>query len=87
MTYEELKELKNDTTIVINYPSGRNEITLYNKKLLKETTNIFKAQYMFASEMVSIDRIRLATKEDVDLYINNQHRKIVELERKLKAGL
>ena len=36
MTYEELKELKNDTTIVINYPSGRNKITLFNKELLKE---------------------------------------------------
>ena len=87
MTYEELKELKNDTTIVINYPSGRNKITLFNKELLKEATNVFKARYMFASEMVSIDRIRLATKEDVDLYINNQYRKIVELERKLKEGV
>lgn len=87
MTYEELKELKNDTTIVINYLSGRIEVTLFKKELLKEATSIFKARYMFLSEAVSLDRIRLATKEDIDLYILNKHRKVVQLERELKAGL
>lgn len=91
MTYEELKELKNDTTIVINYLSGRIEVTLFKKELLKEATSVFKARYMFNymfyGEAVSLDRIRLATKEDIDLYILNKHRKVVQLERELKAGL
>lgn len=87
MTYEELKELKNDTTIVINYPSGRIEVTLFKKELLKEATSVFKARYMFNGEAVILERIRLATKEDIDLYILNKHRKVVQLERELKAGL
>lgn len=87
MTYEELKELKNDTTIVITYASGRVEVTLYKRDLLRAASEARKECYMYYSERVSLDRIRLATKEDIDLYILGKQRKLDQLERKLKAGL
>lgn len=87
MTYEELKELKNDTTIVINYPSGRNEVTLFKRDSLKEANETRGAHYLLGIEQVKLNAIRLATKEDVDFYILNKRRIIDQLERDLLAGL
>ena len=87
MTYKELKELKNDTTIVINYPSGRNEVILFKKDCLKEANETREAHYLLGIEQIKLNAIRLAQKEDVDLYILNKRRIIDQLEKNLLAGL
>ena len=87
MTYEELKELKNDTTIVIMRASGNNQVTLYKKDCLKEANETRKAHYLLGIEQVKLNAIRLATKDDVDFYILNKRRIIDQLERELLAGL
>ena len=87
MTYEELKELKNDTTIVINYPSGRIEVTLYKRDCLKEANETREAHYLLGIEQVKLNAIRLATKEDVYFYILNKRKIIDQLDNELLAGL
>ena len=87
MTYEELKELKNDTTIVIMRASGKNEVILFKKDCLKEANETRKAHYLLGIEQVKLNAIRLATKEDIDLYILNKRKIIDQLERELLAGL
>ena len=87
MTYNELKELKNDTTIVINYPSGRIEVTLYKRDCLKEANETREAHYLLGIEQIKLNAIKLATKEDIDLYILNKRKIIDQLEQNLLAGL
>lgn len=87
MTYKELKELKNNTTIVIMRASGRNEVILFKKDCLKEANETREAHYLLGIEQVKLNAIRLATKEDVDLYILNKRRIMDQLERNLLAGL
>ena len=87
MTYKELKELKNDTTIVINYLSGRIEVTLFKRDCLKEANETREDHYLLGIEQIKLNAIRLATKEDIDLYIINKRRIIDTLERKLLAGI
>ena len=73
--------MKNDTTIVITYPSGRIEVTLYKRD------NFFNGAYYHKGERIPEKNIRLATKEDVDLYILNRQRQLDQLERELRSGL
>ena len=87
MTYKELKELKNDTTIVIMRASGRNEVILFKKDCLKEANETREAHYLLDIEQVKLNAIRLATKEDIDLYILNKRKIIDQLEQNLLAGL
>ena len=87
MTYKELKELKNDTTIVIMRASGRNEVILFKKDCLKEASETRKAHYLLGIEQVKLNAIRLAKKDDVDFYILNKRRIIDQLENELLAGL
>lgn len=87
MTYEELKELKNDTTIVIMRASGKNEVILFKKDCLKEANETRKAHYLLGIEQVKLNAIRLATKDDVDFFILNKRRIIDQLENELLAGL
>ena len=87
MTYKELKELKNDTTIVVMRASGRNEVILFKKDCLKGANETRKAHYLLGIEQVSLNAIRLAQKEDVDLYILNKRKIIDQLEQNLLAGL
>ena len=87
MTYKELKELKNDTTIVINYPSGRIEVALYKRDCLKEANETREAHYLLGIEQIKLNAIKLATKEDIDLYILNKRKIIDQLEQNLLAGL
>ena len=87
MTYKELKELKNDTTIVIVRASGRNEVTLFKRDCLKEANETREAHYLLGIEQVKLNAIRLAQKEDVDLYILNKRKIIDQLEQNLLAGL
>ena len=87
MTYKELKELKNDTTIVIMRASGKNEVILFKKDCLKEANETRKAHYLLGIEQIKLNAIRLATKDDVDFYILNKRRIIDQLERELLAGL
>lgn len=87
MTYKEMKELKNDTTIVITRSSGRNEVILFKKDCLKEANETREAHYLLGIEQVKLNAIRLAQKEDVDLYILNKRRIIDQIERELLAGL
>ena len=87
MTYKELKELKNDTTIVVMRASGRNEVILFKKDCLKEANETREAYYLLGIEQVKLNAIRLAQKEDVDLYILNKRKIIDQLEQNLLAGL
>ena len=87
MTYKEMKELKNDTTIVITRASGRNEVILFKKDCLKEANETRDAHYLLGIEQVKLNAIRLAQKEDVDLYILNKRRIIDQVERELLAGI
>ena len=87
MTYKELKELKNDTTIVIMRASGKNEVILFKRDCLKEATETYEAYYLLGIERVKLSKIRLAQKEDVDFYILNKRRIIDQVERELLAGL
>ena len=87
MTYKELKELKNDTTIVVMRASGRNEVILFKKDCLKEANETREAHYLLGIEQVKLNAIRLAQKEDVDLYILNKRKIIDQLEQNLLAGL
>ena len=87
MTYKELKELKNDTTIVIMRASGKNEVILFKRDCLKEANETREAHYLLGIEQVKLNAIRLATKEDVDFYILNKRRIIDQVERELLAGL
>ena len=87
MTYKELKELKNDTTIVIMRPSGRNEVTLFKRDCLKEANETREAHYLLGIEQISLNAIRLAQKEDVDLYILSKRKIIDQLEQNLLASL
>ena len=87
MTYKELKELKNDTTIVIMRASGRNEVILFKKDCLKEANETREDHYLLGIEQVKLNAIRLAQKEDVDLYILNKRRIIDQAERELLAGI
>ena len=87
MTYKELKELKNDTTIVIMRASGKNEVILFKKDCLKEATETREAHYLLGIEQVKLNAIRLAKKEDVDFFILNKRKIIDQLERELLAGL
>ena len=87
MTYKEMKELKNDTTIVIMRASGKNEVILFKKDCLKEANETREAHYLLGIEQVKLNAIRLATKEDVDFYILNKRKIIDQLEQNLLAGL
>ena len=87
MIYKELKELKNDTTIVVMRASGRNEVILFKKDCLKEANETREAHYLLGIEQVKLNAIRLAQKEDVDLYILNKRKIIDQLEQNLLAGL
>ena len=87
MTYKELKELKNNTTIVINYPSGRIEVTLFKRDCLKEANETRKAHYLLGIEQIKLNAIRLAQKDDVDFYILNKRRIIDQVERELLDGI
>ena len=87
MTYKELKELKNDTAIVVMRASGRNEVILFKKDCLKEANETREAHYLLGIEQVKLNAIRLAQKEDVDLYILNKRKIIDQLEQNLLAGL
>ena len=87
MTYKELKELKNNTTIVIMRASGKNEVILFKKDCLKEANETRKAHYLLGIEQVKLNAIRLATKDDVDFFILNKRRIIDQLENELLAGL
>ena len=87
MTYKEMKELKNDTTIVIMRASGRNEVILFKKDCLKKATETREAHYLLGIEQVKLNAIRLAKKEDVDFFILNKRKIIDQLENELLAGL
>ena len=87
MTYKELKELKNDTTIVVMRASGNNQVILFKRDCLKEANETREAHYLLGIEQVKLNAIRLATKEDIDLYILNKRRIIDQIERELLAGL
>ena len=87
MTYKEMKELKNDTTIVIMRASGKNEVTLFKKACLKEANETREAHYLLGIEQVKLNAIRLATKEDVYFYILNKRKIIDQLDNELLAGL
>ena len=87
MTYKEMKELKNDTTIVIMRASGKNEVILFKKDCLKEADETRKAHYLLGIEQVNLNAIRLAQKEDVYFYILNKRKIIDQIERELLAGL
>ena len=87
MIYKELKKLKNDTTIVIMRASGRNEVILFKKDCLKEANETREAHYLLGIEQVKLNAIRLAQKEDVDLFILNKRRIIDQVERELLAGI
>ena len=87
MTYKELKELKNDTTIVIMRASGKNEVILFKRDCLKEANETREAYYLLGIEQIKLNAIRLATKEDIDLYILKKRKIINQIENKLLAGL
>ena len=87
MNYKEMKELKNYTTIVIVRASGRNEVILFKKDCLKEANENREAHYLLGIEQVKLNAIRLAQKEDVDLYILSKRKIIDQLEQNLLAGL
>ena len=87
MTYKELKELKNDTTIVITYLSGRIEVILFKKDCLKEANKTREAHYLLGIEQIKLNAIRLAQKDDVDFYILNKRRIIDQVERELLDGI
>ena len=87
MTYKEMKELKNDTTIVIMRASGKNEVTLFKKYCLRVEAETLKAYYLLGIEQVSLNAIRLATKKDIDLYILKKRKIIDQIESELLAGL
>ena len=87
MTYKEMKELKNDTTIVIIRESGANEVTLLKKDCLKEATETLGACYLFGIERIKLNAIRLAQIEDVYFYILNKRKIIDQIENELIAGL
>ena len=87
MTYKELKELKNDTTIVIMRPSGRNEVTLFKRYCLRVEAETLKAYYLLGIEQINLNAIRLAQKDDVDFYILNKRRIIDQIERELLDGI
>ncbi len=87
MTYKELKELKNDTTIVVMRASGNNHVILFKRDCLKEATETYEAYYLLGIERVKLSKIRLAQKDDIDFYILNKRRIIDQLERELLAGL
>ena len=87
MTYKEMKELKNDTTIVIMRASGNNQATLYKRDCLKEANKTRGAHYLLGIEQVKLNAIRLATKEDVYFYILKKRKIIDQLENELLAGL
>lgn len=87
MTYEELKEVKNDTTIVIMRASGRNEVILFKKDCLKEANETREAHYLLGIEQVKLNAIRLAKKEDVTFYILKKRKILDQIERELLSGL
>ena len=87
MTYKEMKELKNDTTIVIMRASGNNEAILFKKDCLKEANETREAHYLLGIEQIKLNAIKLATKEDIDLYILKKRKIINQIEIELLAGL
>ena len=81
MTNQELNNLKNGTSIVITYPSGRFEVTLH------ESNNFFNGGYYHKGERINIKNIRIATEEDVFYFIYRKQKQLDQLERELMGGI
>lgn len=84
MTCRELATLESEITLVIEGLSPR--LINYSKDAVKVD---YKCDivYMYGSEKIDINRLRVATREDIEKYINNQYRKVLQLRDKLLKGL
>lgn len=86
MTYKELLTLKNDTTLVIESDSGNNRLITYMSCALK-TDYKGTIVYQYGSEKININRLRIATKQDIDSYMAKQYQQLQQLESRLANGL
>ena len=82
MTYKELMTLKNGTTLLIL----NNRVITYTKEAL---TTDYKGEpvYMYGSERISISKLKIATKNDIDSYMVKQYQQLDQLEKRLTNGL
>lgn len=86
MTYEKLKSLPNGTALVIERPSENNKVISYNKDAL---TVDYRGEiiYMYGSERINLNKLRVATKQDIDSYMAKQYQKLQQLESRLTNGI
>lgn len=84
MTYRELATLESEITLVIEGLSPR--LINYSKDAVKVD---YKGEivYMYGCEKININRLRVANREDIEKYINNQYYKVLQLHNKLLKGL
>lgn len=86
MTYTELSNLKSGTSIKITWSSTRFEIVLLNKYYLRDYHNQ-EACYLLNGERIPVSLIKLATKKDIEKYIEMKKRHLDFMKQMLEDGM
>lgn len=86
MTYTELSNLKNGTTIKITWASTRFEIVLLDKYYLRDYYNQ-EPCYLWNGEKIPVSLIKVATKKDIEKYIEMKQRQLDFMKQMLEDGL
>ena len=89
MTKNEILNLKDRTTIVIENGILNNKVVTFFKENIKEVeeNGSKKCFYIFDGERIKLSRIRLATNFDIDCYISKKKEQVDIEEKRLYSDL